>query len=174
VTRPESASETETQVTLLFEDVLARLPPGCARLGRRKTDNYVHELALVPASDRSAEFGVIFMDGKLYAAFFGCERQSTTYESPWEIGLRRRDGLDKQLAIIERMCLAVVAGRCEHRYRRVGIEGVIHVSDNEVYRVTDVGLLRILFPRHASEVVLYAPCFPGAENLSRSFSKVSI
>lgn len=167
---------TERQLVRLFQDILYTLPPNCAslRIKEAPKDKGIRDLAIVPANTRSAEFGVILMSGELYAAFFGPERLSTTYECPWEIGLSKRDGLAEHLAVIEKMCLAVIAGRCEHRYRRWGIEGVIHVSEEKIYRVSDVGLLRFFFPRRDPKIIQYAPYYPGAEKHSRSFPKLSL
>jgi len=167
---------TQKQVMRLFEDVLSTLPTNCASLELRTPPKVkdIEDVALVPTNAKSAEFGVILIGGELYAAFFGRGTLSTTYECPWEIGLGRRDGLAEHLAVIEKMCLAVVPGRCTHRYQRRGIEGAIQVSEREVYRVRDVGLLRIFSLRRLLSVVQYAPCFPGAENHSRTFPKLSL
>jgi hypothetical protein len=167
---------TQKQVMRLFEDVLSTLPTNCASLELRTPpkEKDIEDVALAPTNAKSAEFGVTLMGRQLYAVFFGRGTLSTTYECPWEIGLGRRDGLAEHLAVIERMCLAVIAGHCTHRYQRIGIEGAIHVSEREVYRVRDVGLLRIFSPRRRLSVVQYPPYFSGAENHSRTFPKLSL
>jgi len=169
-------TDTQRQVVRLFEDVLSTLPANCASLEHRTPpkEKDIEDVALVPTNEKSAEFGVILIGGELYAVFFGRGTLSTSYECPWEIGLRSRDWLAEHLAVIEKMCLAVIAGRCTHRYQRLGIEGAIDVSEREVYRVRDVGLLRILAPRRLLSAVQYAPYFPGAENHSRTFPKLSL
>jgi hypothetical protein len=167
------AEVTEKQLVRLFEDVLSTLPPSCASLELKPAskDKDIHELAIVPVNESSAEFGVILMSGDLYAAFFGRGKLSTTYECPWEIGLSRRDGLTEHLAVIEKMSLAVIAGRCEHLLGRMSIRGTIHVSEKEAYRVTDIPKFP---PRRERRIVQYDPYCPGAENHSRSFPRVSL
>jgi|SRR5580658_1702405 hypothetical protein len=167
---------TQRQVVRLFEEVLSTLPANCASLELRTPpkEKDIEDVALVPTNEKSAEFGVTLIGGELYAVFFGRGTLSTTYECPWEIGLRRRDGLAEHLAVIEKMCLAVIAGRCTHRYQRLGIEGAIHVSERQAYRVRDVGLLRIFSPRRLVSAVQYAPYFPAAENHARTFSRLSL
>ena len=149
--------KSEKQVLRLFENLLATLPPHCVRIESRTLKKRFTEIALLPANERCAEFGVMFCDGYIYAVLFASGDLSTVYECPFAIKLTPSDGLDEHLAVIERMCLAVIAGRCEHHYKRLGLQGVILVSDSEVYRMTDVGLSRLFSSRHTLHVVKYEP-----------------
>jgi hypothetical protein len=168
---PHSA---ESQVVRLFKDILATLRAGCAHAESKNPRKGITDVAFVPTNDRAAKFGAVFFDEDLYAVFFGGAKRLSQYESPWEIKLKRSDGSDKQLAVIERMCLAVIAGRCEHRVKRWGVQGTIKVSEKEVYSITDLGILEILRPHRSTEVVKYEPYYPGAESHSRSFPKLSL
>jgi len=167
----DTSSTVQKQLGRLFDDISATLPSRCAHIECKNPRKEIIEMALVPGNEDSAEFGAIFLDGDLYAAFFGRGKLSTTYECPWEFNLRRSDGLEKQLAVIERMCLAVIAGRCEHRLGRLSIRGTINVSEQEVYQVTDLPLFP---PRRQRQLIQYAPYYPGAESHSRSFPKLSL
>lgn len=161
----------QTRVGRLFDDALATLPSGCAQVECRKPRNEILEMALVPGNERSAEFGAIFLDQELYAAFFGRGKLFTTYECPWEFNLRRSDGFEKQLAVLEKMCLAVIAGRCEHRLGRWTTRGTIYVDEQEVFRVTDLLTFRLQRPRL---LIQYAPYYSVDQNHSATFPKLSV
>lgn len=166
---------TGRRVTHLFDDILATLPDNCASLKIEPQKSFNgFSVALIPSNERSAEFGAVVMEGDLYSAFFGRGSTFTTFECPWEIGLRRSDGLAQHFDVIRKMCLAVIAGRCEHRFERRSVQGTISVSEKEGYRVGDIPLLGWLRPRRKVEVIQYAPYFPGAENHTRSFPRLSL
>jgi hypothetical protein len=174
--RSDNIRETTVrQVTSLFEDILATLPEGCASLKtepQKRLDGF--SVALVPANEQSAEFGAMVLEGSLYSAFFGRDPTFTDFECPWELGLRRSAGLADQLNVIGKMCIAVIAGKCEHRFERRSHRGTIFVSETEIYRVADIPLLGWLRLRREVEVKQYVPYFPGAENHSRSFPRLSL
>src|SRR5207344_1107106 len=86
----------------------------------------------------SAQFGEMFLDGRLYGAFFGHEPFFTTYECPWELKLGLHDGFDKQLEALKKMCEAVIAGRCEHRVTRFTLVGTITAGDSGTFRVVNI------------------------------------
>jgi hypothetical protein len=131
-------------------------------------------VALIPSNEQSAEFGAAVMGDSLYSVFFGRDPTFTDFECPWEIGLRRSSGLAPQLDVIRKMSIAVIAGKCEHRFERRSILGTISVSETERYRVRDIPLLGWLRPRRNVEAVRYAPYFPDAENHTRSFPRLSL
>ncbi len=171
----EIPDTTTRQVTRLFEDILATLPEGCASLKiepEKGIDGF--SVALIPSNEQSAEFGAMVLESGIYSAFFGRGSTFTTFECPWEIGLRRSDGLAEHMDVIRKMCLAVVAGRCEHRFERRSTRGVIHVSEKEVYQVGDVGIIGLIWPRRNLRAVQYAPYFLGAESHAQSFSRLSL
>lgn len=166
---------TGRQVTSLFEDILATLPESCASLKIEPAKGANgFSVTLIPSNERSAEFGAMVLEGCLYSAFFGKEPTFTDFECPWEIGLRRSAGLAQHLDVISKMCLAVIAGKCEHRFERCSNRGTICVSETEVYRVMDIRLLGWFRPRRSIQAVQYAPYFPGAENHGRSFPRLSL
>jgi hypothetical protein len=139
---------TERLVTGLFQDILESLPTGCASLRIQPTkDPQIFSVSLVPSNERSAEFGTMVSEDGIYSVFFGKKPTFTDFECPWEIGLPRSAGLDRHFDIIRKMCLAVIAGRCEHHFERRSTRGLIHVSEKEVYRVADIGIMRLLWPR---------------------------
>jgi hypothetical protein len=161
----------ETRVTVLFEDILATLPSGCASLRTERAKGAPGPaVVLVPSNKQSAEFGAMVMDRDLYSAFFGRGATFTTFECPWELNLSRSAGLDLQLEVLTKMCVAVIAGRCEHRFERYSTGGVICVSEKEIYRVRDL----YFWPRKNLEVVHYAPYYPGAESHTRPSPRLSL
>ncbi len=149
-----TVSDVQKQVRRLFDNIAATLPLGCAHVEHKQSRKEIVEMALVPKNEQAAEFGAIFLDGDLYAAFFGRGKISTTYECPWDLHLRQSDGFHKQLAVMEKMCLAVIAGKCEHRLGRLSIRGTIYVGGQEVYGVRD---LPIFHPRRQRQLIQYAP-----------------
>jgi hypothetical protein len=117
----------------LFQNILESLPAGCAslRVDPIKEADFFG-MSLVPANERSAEFGAMAFGEGLYSLFFGKSPTFTNFECPWEINLPRSAGLDRQLDVLAKMCFAVIAGRCEHRFERRSTRGVIYVSEKEV------------------------------------------
>jgi hypothetical protein len=171
----DNSKETGRHVTMLFEDILATLPESCASLEIQPQEGFNgFSVALIPSNKRSAEFGAMVLEGSLYTAFFGKAPTFTDFECPWELGLRRSSGLPPQLDVLRRMCLAVVAGKCEHRLERTSTRALIYVSETEIYQGGDSPLLGWLRPRRTIEAIHYAPYFPGAENHSQSFSRLSL
>ncbi len=166
---------TRDQVMGLFQQILDILPAGCASLrvdpGKDADDFGV---SVVPTNERSAEFGAMLFGSRLYSVDFGKEPTFTTFECPWEINLPRSAGLDRQLDVLAKMCLAVIAGRCEHRFERRSTRGVINVSEGEVYRVGDMHIGRLFRPRRNPEVLQYAPYYPGAATHRLSLSRSSL
>lgn len=159
---PDSA---EKQVVRLLEDIVSSLPSGCARIEFKNLKKGFTEVALVPSNDHAAEFGAMFFDEELYAVFFRRGKCSTTYECPWEIKLTLSDSLEKHLAVLKRMCLAVIEGKCEHRLGHISLRGSVYVDESEVYRVIDLPKLP---PRMQAQVIRYLPFCPGAEKYSPS------
>ena len=166
-----TVSDVQKQVRRLFDNIAATLPLGCAQVECRQPREEIVEMALVPKNEEAAEFGATFLDGDLYAAFFGRGKISTTFECPWDLHLRKSDGFHRQLAVLEKMCLAVIAGRCEHRLGRLSIRGTIYVGEREVYGVRD---LPIFHPRRQRQLIQYAPYHPSAERHSANFPKLSL
>jgi len=152
-------------ITVLFQNVLATLPTGCATLKRESIRGNPKDftVALIPSNESSAEFGATMFGGELYSAHFGRGEIFTTYEAPWELKLPRSARLDQQLSALSKMCRAVIAGRCEHRLERRSTRGQIFVSETEIYRVADMGVGLLFRPRKNVEVTTYAPYYPGAE-----------
>ena len=168
-------NEAAQQVMRLFEDIHAALPSGCAELVSRPTsDNFGFEVALISSNERSAEVGGMIMDGELYSAFFGKAPTFTTFEFPWEVGLSRKSGLDAQLEALRKMCLAVIAGKCEHRHGRVGTRGTIFASETKVFCVTDYPILAIFRRQRDPKVTRYAPYYEGATPDPQSFTRLSL
>lgn len=174
----EVVGSTRSPVTGLFQHILDTLPTGCAALTTEPTNLKSirgFSVVLVPSNKHSAEFGAVVFEGELYSAFFGRGLVFTTFEAPWELNLLRSAGLDQQLDVLAKMCFAVIAGRCEHRFERRSTRGSIYVSEKEVYRVGDIGLMRLIWPRRNPQAaVQYAPYFPGAESHVQSFSRLSL
>jgi len=69
------------------------------------------------------------------------------------------------------MCLAVIAGKCEHRLGLMSVRGTIIVGAQEVYRVTD---LPVFHPRRLRQLIQYAPYYPGAEGHSTTVPRLSL
>jgi hypothetical protein len=165
---------TARQAARLFEDILATLPAECASLEiKRNKDGSEIEVSRVPANTEGAEFGAMIFSGVVYSADFG-KAPTFTFEFPWEVGLSRKAGFDQQLAVVKRMCLAVIAGKCEHGRERFGTLGSVLISDNEVYRATDHPLLAIFRRRHNLGVTRYAPYDEDATAHSQSFPRLSL
>ena len=171
----EVAGPTGNLVTGLFQHILDTLPTGCASLRIEPAkDPEIFSVSLIPSNERSAEFSATVIGDGLDSVDFGKKPTFTCFECPWEIGLSRSAGLDHQLDVIAKMCLAVIAGRCEHRFERRSTRGVIHVSEKEVYQVGDVGIIGLIWPRRNLRAVQYAPYFLGAESHAQSFSRLSL
>jgi|SRR5208282_3381686 len=173
----EIAGSTGDLVTGLFQRILDSLPAGWALLRVEPSQRYreIFSVSLVPSNERSAEFSATVLGDRLDSVDFGRKPTFTQFECPWEIGLPRSAGLDRQLDVVARMCLAVIAGRCEHRFERRSTRGSIYVSEKEVYRVGDTGLMWLIWPRRNPQpAVQYAPYFPGAESHVQSFSRLSL
>jgi hypothetical protein len=162
----EVAGRTVNLVKGLFHNILESLPAGCAslRVDPIKEADFFG-MSLVPANERSAEFGAIVFGDALYSVDFGRKPTFTCFECPWEINLPRSAGLDRQLDVLAKMCLAVTAGKCEHRFERRSTRGVIYVSEKEAYRVRDMHLMTLFRPRRNPRTLQYAPYFPGAETM---------
>ena len=166
---------TARQVVRLFADIHATLPAGCAQLVSGPTrDNFGLHVAISPSNELSAEVGATLMGGGIYSADFGKAPTFTTFEFPWEVGLSRKAGLNEQLEALEKICLAVIAGNCEHRRGRLGTLGAVFVSETQTFRVTDYPLLAIFLWRHDLRVRRYAPYYEGAATHSRSFPRLSL
>ena len=158
------ASPTGNLVNGLFQRIFESLPSGCASLRSEPAkDPEDFSVSLVPSNELSAAFSVMVLGDRLHTVDFGKKPTFTYFECPWDIGLPRSAGLDRQLDVLAKMCLAVIAGRCEHRFNRRSTEGVIYVSEKQVYRVGDINLMALFRPRRDSSAVQYAPYFPGAE-----------
>jgi hypothetical protein len=169
------ADSTRNLVTGLFQQILDTLPTGCASLSVEPSkDPEIISVLLVPSSERSAKFGVVLMGERFDSVFFGRSPTYTHFECPWEIGLSRSAGLDQHLDVVSKMCLGVIAGKCEHRIERRWTRGVIHISEKEGYQVRDVGILRLIWPRRNLQAVQYEPYFPGAESQAQSSSRLSV
>jgi len=168
--------KTNTQVTSLFERILVTLPTGCAVLTveRQKAPDGFFSVAIVPANEQSAEFAATVLGGDVYSTDFGRGQVFTTFEAPWELNLPRSATLDQQLDVVSKMCLAVIGGRCEHRFERRSTVGVIQVSEKEVYSVGDTSPLRLLLPRKNAEIRRYSPYCPGVENHILPFPRPSL
>jgi hypothetical protein len=144
------------QIVRFFEEILSKLPSGACSLRRKDKDRRsCAEVALIPTNESSAEFGAMFHDEKLYGTFFGRDRFFTTYEVPWELKLELSDGIGKQLAALNDMCQAVIAGMCEHRVTKFSVLGVIRPSAENVYRVWNLGI----HPRRQRMAILYSPYY---------------
>jgi hypothetical protein len=160
------------QVARVFEEILATLPHGCASLQQKEEgEKAPAEVSIIPSNEASAQFGAMFFDRRLYAAFFGRGLFFTTYESPWELNLRSRDGFDRQLGALKKMCEAVVAGRCEHRASTLSLLGTIRASDGSMFRVRD---LLIFHPRRLRGTTIYQPYARVSANVTRSSSEQSV
>jgi hypothetical protein len=122
---------------------------------------------MIPFNGASAQFGAMFFGGALYGAFFGREPFLTTYEAPWELHLGRRDGFDKHLGALKKMCEAVVAGRCDHRIGIFSITGTITARDGSLFRVVD---LPMFHPRRVPTRIIYEAYDRKSESPSRSSS----
>jgi len=166
---------TVRQVKRLLEDIHATLPAGCAELRSRPTiDNFGFEISIIPANEQCAEVGATIVGGDLYSADFGKAPTFTTFEFPWEVGLSRKSGLDEQLEALKKICLAVIAGNCEHRHGRLGTLGAVFANETEAFRVTDYYPLAIFRRRVGPEVTRYAPYYEGAATHSQSFPRLSL
>ena len=156
----------------MFEEILAALPSGCASLQRKgERKEFPEEVCVVPSNGSSAQFGAMFFGGMLYGAFFGRAPFLTTYEAPWELNLGRRDGFDKQLGALKKMCEAVVAGRCEHRIRMLSLVGIISASDGSTFRVDD---LLAFHRRRLRKTLIYEPYERGSDSVALSPSIQSV
>lgn len=149
----QTSGTAEAQVLHLFEGIVKALPADCVTLTRSE-GKYFTDIVLQPANRESAEFGVLIDEPNLYAVFFGRSKFFTQFECPWEIKLGRSDGLDRELSTLEKMCLAVIAGRCEHRRGHLSVRGTIYAAQKDIYRVTD--LPKFPFKRRV-ELIRYAP-----------------
>jgi hypothetical protein len=171
----EVAGPTGSRVAGLFQHILDTLPIGCASLRIEPAkDPEIFSVSLIPSNERSAEFSATVTGDDLDSVGFGKKLTFTQFECPWEIGLPRSAGLDQHLDVIAKMCVAVIAGRSEHRFERRSTRGVIHVSEKEVYQVGDAGIIGLIWPRRNLRSVRYAPYFPGAESHAQSFSRLSL
>ncbi len=160
-----------TQVARMFEEVLATLPYGCASVEQKEEGKDAPaEVSIIPSNPAAAQFGAMFFGGKLYAAFFGREPFFTTYEAPWELNLCRRDGFDKELGALKKMCEAVVAGRCEHRVTLFRLVGVISAYDGSVFHVGDIP---VFHPRRLRATIIYEP-YHQSSNVTQSSSEQSV
>ena len=161
-----------SQVARMFEEIVATLPPGCATLRcKEEGEKAPAEVAILPVNEGSAEFGAMFFGRRLYGAFFGREPLWTTYEAPWELNLDRRDGVEKQLAALRKMCEAVVAGRCEHLVTMFSLLGTIRAADGSVFRVCD---LPCFHPRRLRERIVYEPYDRDFETDARLTGRQSV
>lgn len=160
------------QVAKVFAEILSALPSGCASLQWKEEGKEApEEVSVLPSNAASAQFGAIFFGGSLYGAFFGREPFLTTYEAPSELHLSRRDGFDKHLGRLKKMCEAVVAGRCDHRVGLFSITGTIAVSDESPLRVVD---LPMFHPRRVRTRIIYEPYDRRVESAERPTAGVSV
>ena len=171
----EVAGPTGSRVAGLFQHILDTLPTGCASLRIEPAkDPEIFSVSLIPSNERSAEFSATVLGNRLDSVDFGKSPTFTHFECPWEIGLPRSAGLDQHLDVVAKMCLAVIAGRCEHRFERRSTRGVIYVSEKEVYRVADIGIMWLIRPRKNPYSLQYAPYFQSAESHAQSLSQLSL
>jgi hypothetical protein len=146
--------ENGKRVVRLFEEILSDLPAGVAVLeARRALDGSGTIVSLTPSCKTAATF-TAHTDDRLNLIDIGMGY--TTFELPWEGGLPNDASFDLLLERAKEMCLAVVAGRCEHRFGFLGIRGTIRVDETKTYRVTDYFHLRL-----NPKVVRYAPYNPA-------------
>jgi hypothetical protein len=164
MTKPDGIkNEIAHKVAQLLEGIRGTLPTGCAELvSRPMSDNFGLDVALIPSNEGSAEVGCMIIGDELYSAFFGKAPTFTTFEFPWEVGLSRKSELDEQLEAFRVMCMAVVAGNCEHRRGRFGTSGTIFVTETKVFRVTNYPILAFFQKRRNPTVMRYAPYREGA------------
>jgi hypothetical protein len=142
------------RVAQLFEDVLATLPAGAATLETRRThDDRATIITLKPSNKKSSAVSVHMEDGgKFVDVSLG---ELTTLEFPWEAHLPKDPSFDLVLEEMKKICLAVIAGHCEHRFGFLGIRGTIRVG-GEVYRCT-----HFFYPRLCPKTVRYEPYLPA-------------
>jgi hypothetical protein len=128
------------KVRMLFDNLLAELPPNTARLNAYrvpKGDGTVIEL--LPANRESASFGVHLDDGVDLVDFsFG---RLGTWELPLE-GRNRNATAEQVLLEVEQMCRAVIVGNCEDSRGLFSLTSKIHV-DGYTYKVVDSPMLPI-------------------------------
>jgi hypothetical protein len=143
------------RVIRLFEDILATLPAGVADLDARRTrDGSGTIVFLQPKCKRSAVFSIHVDDHlNLIDVSLG---DYTTFELSSEADLPNGANFDLLLATAKEMCFAVIAGRCEHRFGLLGIQGTIRVDEQKIYRGTN-----FFHPRLIPKVVHYAPYYPA-------------
>ena len=152
VTIPDADGKRVLQV---FEEILATLPEGTARVEVRRTqDDTATVITLKPSNKKSSSLSVHREDGGgecVDVSLAGL----TTLEFPWEAHLPKSPSFDLVLEKIRKICLAVVAGHCEHRFGFLGIRGTIRVGE-EVYRCT-----HFFYPRLRPKTVHYEPYLPA-------------
>jgi hypothetical protein len=127
--------------------------PATAEMSQLPSENIVRNFVdneTYPSTNRQ------YRQGGLPKCNICCYMGYTTFELPWEGGLPNDASFDLLLERAKEMCLAVVAGRCEHRFGFLGIRGTIRVDETKTYRVTDYFHLRL-----NPKVVRYAPYNPA-------------
>jgi hypothetical protein len=138
-------ADDDGRVLNLCQELLRALPQGVATLESKRTqrdDGTI--IRLVPSNPRSAPFGVHTEDDNylLVDVFFG---SGTTFE------LEDRDR-GELLALVRRLGLAVISGRCEERFGFLGVRGEIRVKEKPGYRSA-----HYFHPRLFPKTVQYEP-----------------
>ena len=125
----EDYTQIEEELVALLNELLAGLPPDVATLEVMRTlrqgDGVVAELK--PKNPAAASIVVHAQNGFALVDFsFG------GYEPTWELpfeGSKSKPSKQELLREVEQMCMAVIAGRCQHNRGLLSISGTIQVGD---------------------------------------------
>jgi len=171
----DTSEETGRQVTSLFEDILATLPESCASLRIEPQEGFNgFSVALIPSNQRSAELGPWSWKVLFTPHFLERHPPSPTSNARGSLafdvlqGFRRNSMRSGKCASLSSLEDASTGSNVVHP------EALIYVSETEIYRSGDAPLFGWLRPRRTIEVIHYAPYFPGAENHSQSFPRLSL
>jgi hypothetical protein len=127
-----------TELTALFERLIAELPPATATLNVYQVPRGGGPvIELRPRNSEAADFRVHCDDSDVYSFSFG---PTSTWEFPYE--RRYRKGEKDVLTEIEKISRAVIEGRCDLTRNWFSLTGRIYV-DSYVYETTDLPM----FPR---------------------------